>query len=151
MDIKKVVHGLKQSGKIAYDELKQHLLPHANVPSKHTPRLWRHATSNLRFALIVDNFSAKHTSIAQVKHIIHALQQKHEIIVDYTGTLYASVFLDWDYVHRTVKLHMIECIKKVLIKHAYPTPTSDYHAPDKQNLSSVDRISLLLPVTTLNT
>ena len=81
-EIRKGIHALQQVGKIANDNLKQHLLPYVHVPTKHTPRLWRHMTFNVTFTLIVDNFGIKHTNIEQVKRLLHFLQQIHNITVD---------------------------------------------------------------------
>ena len=124
-EIRKGMHRLHQTGKIAYEHLNQHMLPYGHVPTKHTPGLWHHTNSNIKFNLIFDDFGAKHTSIAQVKYLIHVLQQKYEIIVDWTGTLYARVSLDWDYINMNVKLSMPGRIRKVLIKCSHPTPNSN--------------------------
>ena len=117
--IRKGMHGLQQAVKIAYDGLQQHILPCWCVPTKHTPRLWHHITSNLTFTFIVDDFVMKQKSIAKVKHFIHALQQKYEITVDWTVNLCVGFSLDWDCVDRTVKLSTPGLIKKVLMKHAH--------------------------------
>ena len=71
--------GLKQVGKTAYDDLKQHLLPHRQVPTNHTPGLLRHGNSKLTFTLIVDDFVIKHTNIAQLQYLIHTLQQNMKL------------------------------------------------------------------------
>ena len=125
------MHGLQQAGKIANDDLKQHLLPYGHAPTKHTPGLWRHTTSDLTFTLIVDDFGTKYTNIAQAKDLLHALQQKYNVTVDWTGALHASVSLEWEYLKRTVKLSITGYIKKVLIKHTHPTPNKAQHAPRK--------------------
>ena len=128
-EIRKGTCGLHQVGKIAYEDLKQHLKPYGCVPTKHAPGLWRYITTNLTVTLIVDDFGVKYENIEQVKHLIHALKQKYEITVDWAETLYAGVSLDWDYVKRTVKLSISGCIKKVLIKHAHPAPNRNQHSP----------------------
>ena len=73
---------MQQAGEIAYEDLKQHLQPYGHIPIKNTPGLWRHLTTNLTFPLIVDDFGIKFTCIAQFKHLIHALQQKHDMTVE---------------------------------------------------------------------
>ena len=55
-EIRKGTHGLEQAGKIAYEDLKQHLLPYGHLPTKNTPSFWRHTTSNIKFILIVEDF-----------------------------------------------------------------------------------------------
>ena len=121
--------GLKQEGEITYDDLKQHLLPHGHVPTKHTPALWCHASSNLTFTLIADDFGIKCKNISQFQHLLHTLQQKYDIAVNSTDTLCAKVSLDWNYVNRIFKFSTTGCIKKVLTKHNNLTPTSEQHNP----------------------
>ena len=58
------MHGLKQAGKIAHEDLKIHLAPHGHKPVRFTPGSWTHAPSKLTFTLIVDDFSVKFTNIA---------------------------------------------------------------------------------------
>ena len=98
--------GIQQAGKIAYKDIKQHLEHCGCVPTKCTPGTWRHLTTNLTFTLIVEDLGIKHTSIAQVKHLIHALQPRYDITLDCAGTLHDGFYLHWDYVNQTVKLPM---------------------------------------------
>ena len=88
------MYGLKQAVKIAYDGLKQYLLPCGHVPTKHTPGLCRYTTSNLTFTLLIEDFGIKCAKFSQFQHLVHTLQQKHEITVDWAGTLCIRVFLD---------------------------------------------------------
>ena len=88
-----------------------------------------YTASDLTFTLIVDDFCTKGTNIEQVKHLLHTLQQKHNITEDWSGALHAGVSLEWDYLKRTVKSSIPGYIKNVLIKHAHPTPNSAQHIP----------------------
>ena len=81
-EIRKGMHGLKQSGKIANEDLKKYLKPYGHVPTKHATGLWCHTSKNLTLTLIVADFGINNTDIEQAKHLIHALRQKYEIIVD---------------------------------------------------------------------
>ena len=87
------MYGLKQAGKISYDDTKQRILPHGHALTKHTPGLWYHANSKLRFNRIADDFGIKHTNISQLQPRLHAQQQKYEIVVDWTGTLFSGISL----------------------------------------------------------
>ena len=55
--IVKGMYGLKQTGIIVHKELIKHLAPHGYVPVQHTPGLWKHATRDTPFSLVVDNFA----------------------------------------------------------------------------------------------
>ena len=54
------MHGLKQSGRIAHDELVKYLLPYGYKPPKRTPSLWKHDTKPISFILCVDDFGIKY-------------------------------------------------------------------------------------------
>ena len=57
----KGTHGLKETGKLAHDELKTFLKPHCYEPTKYIPGPWKHKPSGLTFTLIVDDFGTKCT------------------------------------------------------------------------------------------
>ena len=54
--IKKAWYGLKQSGKIAHDDLVQQLSKHGYHKSKYTEGLFTHETRPIAFTLVVDDF-----------------------------------------------------------------------------------------------
>lgn len=58
-EVQKGMYGLPQAGLIAYNDLKQHLKPYGYYLSKIIPGLWHHKTSNLKFTLVVDDFSIR--------------------------------------------------------------------------------------------
>ena len=60
MRIDKGMHGLKEAGTLAYDELRQHLEQCRCHPTRHTPGLWKHVTNKILFTLMVDDFGIKH-------------------------------------------------------------------------------------------
>ena len=123
------MHGLKQAGKIACDDLKKHLQPHGYVPAPHTPGLWQHLHSDLTFTLIVDDFGIKHTNLQQVHDLILTLKKRYEITVDWTGTLCAGVTLTWNYLERTVILSTPNYVKKLLIECHHPIPRRAQYTP----------------------
>ena len=61
MEIKKGMYGLPQAGRLANDQLKQHLQKYGYIHSNRTNRLWTHQTLDTVFTLVVDNFGIKHT------------------------------------------------------------------------------------------
>ena len=52
--------GLKQAGRIANDWLKIHLTQFGYAPIPHTPALCKHATRDITFSLVVDDFGVKY-------------------------------------------------------------------------------------------
>ena len=60
LDIRKVMPGLKQAGRIANELLKAHLAHFGFAPVPRTPELWKHATKPIIFALVVDDFGVNY-------------------------------------------------------------------------------------------
>ena len=61
MEIRKGMPGLKQAGRIANDRLKTHLAQFGYAPIPHTPDLWKHATRDITFSLVVDDSGVKYS------------------------------------------------------------------------------------------
>ena len=60
MEIRKVISGLKQAGRIANERLKLYLSQFGYAPVPHTPALWKHAAHDITFSLVVDDFGVKY-------------------------------------------------------------------------------------------
>ena len=74
VEIRKVMYGLKQAGRIANNRLKQHLKTYGYVPCRYTPGLFTHNSQKISFALCVDNFGVKYTDKADAQHILTCLE-----------------------------------------------------------------------------
>ena len=123
------MYGLKQSGRIAHDELVKHLLPYGYKSSKRTLGLWKHDTKPISFILCVDDFGIKYIGKDNLLHLQQALKDKYEITQDDTGSLYCGLNLKWDYIKRKVELSMPNYVKEALHKFQHPKPTRKQHAP----------------------
>ena len=73
IEILKGMYGLKQVGKIAYDELVKHLKSFGYSPTKHTPGYWKHKTKPISFVLCVDDFAINYTNKSDLNHLLQAL------------------------------------------------------------------------------
>ena len=124
-----VFYGLKQSGRIAHDELVTHLLPYGYKPSKRTPGLWKHETKPISFILCVDDFGIRYIGENNLQHLQQALKDKYDITQDDTGILYYGLNLKWDYNTRKVELSMLNYVKEALHKFQHPKLTRTQHAP----------------------
>ena len=60
--INRAWYGLKQSGKIASDDLIEHLGKHGYKPAPLTEELFTHETRDTAFTLVVDNFAVRYSS-----------------------------------------------------------------------------------------
>ena len=119
LEIQKGMPGLKQAGIIANERLQQHLLQYGYAPVPRTPALWRHSTRNIAFSLVVDDFGVKSVDKKDADHLIAALKDVYEISVDWEGTLYCGLTLNWNYDKRWVDISMPGYIPAMLHKFRY--------------------------------
>ena len=109
------MYDLKESGKLAFDQLVEYLDPYSYAPCKYTTGLWKHKNNGITFVLCVDDFGIKYTDKATAQHLINALKVKYECTEDWTGNLYYGIKLDWDYERRHVGLSMPNYVKHALL------------------------------------
>ena len=100
------MYGLPQSGILANDCLQAHLLEHGYEQAAHTPGLFNHETRPVTFSLIADDFGVKYVGEDHAQHLITTLQLLYRITIDWTGTKYCGLMLEWDYFARTVHVSM---------------------------------------------
>jgi hypothetical protein len=62
-------------------------------------------------------------------HLVSVLQEEYEIDIDWEGTRYIGLTLDWDYSQRKVHLSMPGYITKALTRFAHKTPSRPQHQP----------------------
>jgi hypothetical protein len=87
------------------------------------------------FSLVVDSFGVQYTQLLDAQHLLAALKQHYEAItVDWTGSLFCSVSLKWDYTNRTFDLSMPGYISSALAEFDHPQPTKLEHQPHHHNL-----------------
>jgi hypothetical protein len=81
--IKKAWYGLKQSGKIAHDDLVEHLAKHGYEKLPFTEGLFKHKTKDIAFTLVVDDFAIKYTNKEDADHLIDCMRMKYPFKVDW--------------------------------------------------------------------
>eukprot|EP00536_Pseudo-nitzschia_multiseries_P000416 jgi/Psemu1/915/gm1.915_g len=91
--IKKAWYGLKQSGKIAHDDLVAHLQLYGYRKAPHTEGLFLHDERDISFTLVVDDFGIKYTLQEDVDHLVEAVGAKYTFKADWTGQQYVGVHL----------------------------------------------------------
>jgi len=82
------------------------LTPAGFVEACHTPGLFVHTSKPIMFALIVDDFGIQHVGKPAADFLISTLNQDYTITIDWTGTKFCGLHLEWDYIKRSVKLSM---------------------------------------------
>ena len=129
--IKKARYGLKQSGKIAHDDLVQQLRKHGYHKSKYTEGLFTHETRPIAFTLVVDDFAIKYTDKTDVGHLLICLREKYPVKVDWEAHQYIGMNLEWDYIKREVLLSMQDYVAQALKQFQHQHPKQFHHAPSK--------------------
>ena len=99
MEIQRGMYRLKRAGKIA----KERLIPHGYKPCQDTPGLWKHVNKPISFTLIFNDFGVKYTCKQDAEEILRILQQHYEELnMDWTGTLYSGIVINWEYIQGKV-------------------------------------------------
>ena len=132
LEIRRGMYGLKEAGIIAFKQLVNKLEPSGYHPMQHTPGLWRHKTRKTTFALCVDDFGVKYFSKADALHLINALETEYKLTIDWTGSLYCGLNLDWHYTASPkpyVEVSMDGYGERALKHFDHPAPDKPQHAP----------------------
>jgi len=129
--IKKAWYGLKQSGKIAHDDLVQQLGEHGYYKSKYTEGLFLHKTRNIAFTLVVDDFAIKYCDKKDVDHLLDCIREKYPVKVDWEAKQYIGINLEWNYTDRTVGLSMQDYVAQALAQFKHTKPTQFHYGPSR--------------------
>ncbi|KAL7530049.1 hypothetical protein ACHAXR_003282 [Thalassiosira sp. AJA248-18] len=106
MEIQRGMYGLPQSGMLANKLLKERLEEYGFAELPHTPGLFKHETRPIWFCLTVDDFGIKYFGKENANYLIDVLEKYYEMEVDWGGTLYCGVTLDWHYDEGYVDISM---------------------------------------------
>ena len=90
-------YGLKQSGKIAHDDLVAHLKTHGYEKLPFTEGLFKHKTRDIAFSLVVDDFAIKYVKKEDADHLIECMNAKYPFKVDWDAKQYIGIHLKWNY------------------------------------------------------
>ena len=129
--INKAWFGLKQSGKIAHDDLVEHLAKHGYIQAKNTDGLFVHGLHDISFTLVVDDFGIMYKNKEDADHLISIMRGKYKFKVDFDAKQYIGIHIKWNYSERTVRCSMRGYVQQALedLKHIF---TGKHHyAPSK--------------------
>ena len=130
IEIRGGMYGLPQAGRLAHEELVQHLAPYGYAPVQFTPGLWTNTKLGITFTLVVDDFGIKYNSIDHLHHLNSALETKYTVTLDITGSLYIGVSLKWNYQAREVTCSIPGYIPKLLERLNHAIPTTPQYSPN---------------------
>ena len=123
------MYGLPQAGLPSQEQLTRRLNYAGYHQSEVTPVFWKHQWRPISFALVVDNFGVKYVGEEHANHLIRVLKEHYKINVDWEGTRFIGLTLDWDYSGHKVHLSMPGYITKALAQFAHPAPKKPQHQP----------------------
>jgi hypothetical protein len=86
------------------------------------------------FALVVDDFGIQYTGKEHADHLLATLSKDYEaVMVDWSGSLFCGITLDWDYAERHVTLSMPGYVQAALEEFKHPLPAPIEHQPYPHN------------------
>ena len=129
LEIRKGMYGPKEAAILAYEQLREHLAKSGYVLMKHTPGLWRNESFPTTFTLAVDNFGITYFNKSDDDHLFKALGEKYSLTIDWTGSGYLGITLDWHYDEGFVEISMPDYVPKALTKFGHCPPTRLQHDP----------------------
>jgi len=123
------MYGLPQASLLANQQLVKKLAPAGFVEARHTPGLFTHTSKPIMFALIVDDFGIQYVGKPAADFLISTLRKDYTITIDWTGSEFCGLHLEWDYTARTVELSMPGYVARALARfgHCDPTPSDSPH------------------------
>ena len=123
------MYGLPQAGKIANDLLQKRLKKAGYHQCQYTPGLYKHSWRPVTFTLVVDDFGVKFVGDQHANHLKNTLEKYYDVTVDWSGSKYIGITLDWDYQNRILETSVPGFVKKALHKLQHPSPDKPQHAP----------------------
>lgn len=94
--VNKGMYGLPQAGKLANNDLVEHLKKGGYFPTKYTPGLFTNQQRTVQFALVVDDFGIKYTNQEDLNHFLQHLRKKYIITKD-DGERFNGITLKWNF------------------------------------------------------
>jgi hypothetical protein len=128
IEIQKGMYGLPQVGILANQLLEKRLTTKGYYQCQHKTGLWSYVWRNITFCLVINDFGIKVTNMHNMDHLVETLKEHYTIAVDFTGSLFCSIQLTWNYAQRHFNCHMPGYINKALTKYQHPKPVTPQHA-----------------------
>ena len=135
-EVRRGMYGLPQAGIIAQELLTKHLHKAGYRQSTITPGYWQHDWRPISFTLVVDDFGVKYINKEDVDHLSSILRQDYKIDMDWEGTRYLGLTIDWDYTNRKVHLSMPGYIEKALLRFGHEPPDKPQMQPFPHTIPS---------------
>ena len=123
--------GLAEAGRIANQDVADHLAKFGCHECKFTPGLFTHETRPIQFSLTVDDFAVKWINRSDFDHLLQSLETKHAMTCDMDGKQCVGMYLDWNYEKREVVCSMDQYIQDALSELEVTKPKQHFKGPSK--------------------
>merc|ERR1711966_637790 len=91
---------------------------------------WRHMSRLVQFSLVVDYFGVKYVGEENAQHLINGIQTEgYKLSIDWSGTKYCGITMQWDYDMRTLTISMPGYVQKMLVRFKHEPPPLNQYAP----------------------
>lgn len=125
------LYGLAEAGRIANQDMVDHLAKFGYHECKFTPGLFTHESRPIQFTLIVDDFAVKWVNREDFDHLLHSLETKYTMTCDMDGKQYVGMHLQWNYDTREVICSMNQYIQDALSELEETKPKQHFKGPSK--------------------
>ena len=129
IEVRKGMYGLPQAGLLAQQLLEKRLNAHGYNQDPTIPGFWTHTHRPIQFILTVDDFGIKYVGREHAEHLLNIIKKDYKLTVDWSGTKYIGLTLDWDYNNGLVHLSMPGYVDKALARFQHPTPNKKQNQP----------------------
>ena len=93
----KCMYGHPASGRLSNQKLVSILKAAGYHEDAFVDCLFNHATRNITFALVVDDMGIKYSKVEDVEHLVATIAPHWKVKLDYSGSQFLGMTLDWDY------------------------------------------------------
>ena len=123
------MYGLPNAGLIAQDQLITFLLADGYYQCPHTPCLFKHATRNIIFTLVVYGFGIKYKNEEDRDHLFATLRKHYTITTDLEGSKYLGITINHDKTAKTITLSMPNYVQDALIRFGVSKNKENTNSP----------------------
>ena len=118
-----------------------------------TPGLWQHVTCPVQFSLVVDDFGVKYKYVGEenAQHLINAIQTEgYKLSIDWSGTKYCRITLQWDWEILTLTISMPGYVQKMLVRFKHEPPPRDQYSRYQTQLKKYGKMRMTQFLSTIH-
>ena len=79
----------------------------------------------------MDDFGIKYTNKDDINYLFEAIKDKYPLKINWEGTKYVGIDLEWNYIKREVILSMKQYVEQALKQFKHSQPIKYHYSPTK--------------------